>query len=886
MVLLNELRRLSRLAGKGEDSTHTSLFPELGSYYLESDRNTAQFMETYCDAIWNGEQVGICERLIGGFPILADIDLKQEAVTGAARLYTEEQLEKVVGIYMDLLEKVLPESEPRDRVCFVLEKKPYLLEAQSKMTVKHGFHLHFPYIFLRKEDHDLHIMATVQPLVNSVFERKDAFDSAVTTNGWLMYGSRKDGGKDPYLISKIFNHRCEQIPLSEAVQLPLLDDQGKEIAIQHPLEYYLPYVLSVNSRQRRVYNIAIDVMDAEFIQNYETSYDIDENGEVQDILTAEDDYSENLEKARLLLPLIHEDRANDYTTRMSIGWALHNSCGASKESLLLWIEFCERSGKNRRKDCVNRWRTMRKGGKGFGTIAHFAKLDNPSAFTRVMYDLKKTTILNSLDGTHYDLAGILYQDYGTVYVCASIVRKEWYEFNEHTWVKIEAGVALRNKISVHLVEYFREAMLREIRLARECEDDNARDKHNKRVEQCLRVIRNLKTASFKNSIMSECADRFYDETFEEKLDTNPYLIAFRNGIYDLKGNFFRSGLPSDYISRVVPYSYEEFDPTAPAVIEAQRFFCQIFPDSALREYFLDVMATIFVGNNTNKLLFVWSGVGDNGKSIMEEIFEKILGPYAIKMNTSLLTGKRTQSSQASPDLARLRGARLVFLQEPSASDKINVGVLKELSGNDSMYSRDLFQKGTEIREINPMFKLVLICNTPPAIPDADKAVWNRLRLIPFQSVFVSKEELPESEEERLLEKKFLKDPLFREKFPTLIPAIVWLLLERFRRNNGFIRSEPLAVLAATKAYRERNDAVQKFVNECIEESKEMENGKPCKLGLMEIHQSFKQWYQENIGEKTSISRDDLEEKLIKLMKKPDKKRNFIGYRFSLDEADD
>ena len=75
------------------------------------------------------------------------------------------------------------------------------------------------------------------------------------------------------------------------------------------------------------------------------------------------------------------------------------------------------------------------------------------------------------------------------------------------------------------------------------------------------------------------------------------------------------------------------------------------------------------------------------------LFEKMLGEYSIKLPTSLITGKRTQSSAASPELVRAgNGVRWVVLQEPDQKDFLNIGVLKELSGNDTFYARGLFKK--------------------------------------------------------------------------------------------------------------------------------------------------------------------------------------------------
>ena len=66
--------------------------------------------------------------------------------------------------------------------------------------------------------------------------------------------------------------------------------------------------------------------------------------------------------------------------------------------------------------------------------------------------------------------------------------------------------------------------------------------------------------------------------------------------------------------------------------------------------------------------------------------------------------------------------------EIAKTGTLNIGVLKELTGNDSFFARGLFEKGTEI---NPMFTLFGSANEPPKIPGHDDATWNRVRLLDF-----------------------------------------------------------------------------------------------------------------------------------------------------------
>ncbi|CAO3620974.1 unnamed protein product [Cunninghamella echinulata] len=152
---------------------------------------------------------------------------------------------------------------------------------------------------------------------------------------------------------------------------------------------------------------------------------------------------------------------------------------------------------------------------------------------------------------------------------------------------------------------------------------------------------------------------------------------------------------------------------------------------------------------------VWSGTGNN---------ELALNEYAVKLPTSLITGKRTDSGSATPDMAMLEKRLVAFLQEPSASERINIGMVKELTGNDTVYVRSLYEKG---RNIEILAKMIYVVNATDRLAEMEKAVWNRIVVIPFVTTFV---DVPRYSHER--QRDFHLQGRLMDYAPTLLGIMI------------------------------------------------------------------------------------------------------------------
>lgn len=538
-----------------------------------------------------------------------------------------------------------------------------------------------------------------------------------------------------------------------------------------------------------------------------------------------------------LVGMISPCRAEQHDEWIRIGLMLHSLYDGSQQGLQHWLMFSQQYDSDA---ALTAWQGFEKSGISIRTLHFYARSDEPELYREWNNTRAYMRTLQGDPNTHTDVATTLSEMFCGVYVCAGIQLRVWYEFKNHVWVKIEEGHTLRRTLANEYKAVLVSAKQYCVDMLGEAQKglcDINEDSVEKQIKLYDKLLSNVLWTQFRNCVMQESCHMFYDATFLQRLDTNPHLIAFTNGVYDLKTCTLRPGLPDDMLSMQMPVPYREFAQESAEVKAVHRFLEQVLPDPEIRKYFLDMHCDLFVGGNT-KTVVLWTGVGDNGKSVTELLFEKMLGTLAIKLPTSLITGKRGQSNSACPELARAGGGvRWAVFQEPDIEDRLNVGVLKELSGRDSFYARKLYSDGAEV---TPMFRICLVCNDPPKVPAGDAATWNRIRVIPFEARFVDNP--PESCEEQLATKTFQKDARFSDKLGGLAEALAFVLLHHRQQVRGIdcdAIHEPEKVLLATTQYRDRSDIYSLFVSEVLTAEPD------AFLPLPAAYAQYKAWFKES-----------------------------------------
>lgn len=222
----------------------------------------------------------------------------------------------------------------------------------------------------------------------------------------------------------------------------------------------------------------------------------------------------------------------------------------------------------------------------------------------------------------------------------------------------------------------------------------------------------------------------------EMFDTDPNLINLKNGTYNVATGELSSYRKSDYITRVAGV---EFDPkaTCPKWLSHLEM---VIPDASTRLAFQVFMGhCLIAGNPQNAAMFAY-GTGKNGKTVTFSTIDHVLGMYAHGASAATFT-ERFNDDGPRPDLARMKGARLITVPEGKQGRKLDEGIFKNLTGgSDDVTARFLY--GREFC-FKPTAKLVFHTNHLPKITGRDNGIWRRIYPIPFTTVVPEESRIPD-----------------------------------------------------------------------------------------------------------------------------------------------
>ena len=879
-------------ASKGEPITHTRIGDKekniYGGAYQIGSAEWKEFMRIYYQQVFiNGKLEYLTEKqLIENGPIMIDIDLRYDkSIT--KRQHTQSHIMDAVMLYADKIEEMVEIDKIKEGTkidVFVMEKSDVnILEDKTKdgihIIICIKMHKAQQVMLREKVIKEIINMWDDLPITNTW---EDVLDDGITRGfvNWQLYGSRKPGHQ-AYLIKT--HYQLSRSEGSWEIEEKKIADFSVEKNIEklsarcidHP-EFELKEefiekfektketlnkknVPSSQNTNKGKYTLKPSLakglkMSGSIYDDIDSQEKLDEY--VNEVLTDVDASNYKLKETHEYVMSLPETYygPGSYNKWIRVGWALANT---SPKMFFSWIKFssqenCRDSLKDSNgkfnwsciKELYNMWSGFafdNPDGLSQRSIMYWSKNDAPEKYEKI----RKETIdffvdITIKDNTEFDIAQVLYHQYKDKFVCVSIKRDIWYEYINNRWIEIDSGSSLRKHISVEMYNIYSDKMEVIHESLANAADADIKARFQAAFTKTAEISLTLKKTVWKNNIMREARELFYDKDFMEKLDQNPNLLCFNNYVVDFKNKTHRRGQPDDYISKCTNIDYNPYNEVTMSRIfgEIAQFMKELFPHKELHDYMWEHLASCLIGTNKNQTFNIYYGGGRNGKSKLTELMTKALGSYKATVPITLITQKRNSIGSTSSEIVQLMGVRYAVMQEPSKGDRINEGIMKEITGGDPIQGRALFK---DTITFTPQFKLVVCTNELFEDMSTDDGTWRRIRICDYQSKFLEKpyedEKFPRSE----YPYQFPLDKDIDKKFETWAPVFMAHLVKMSYELQGNV-VDCRMVLSSSEKYRDGQDYLAEFAKDKL---RVREGEKVKKVVLVE---EFKKWYKANYGQ--------------------------------------
>jgi hypothetical protein len=256
--------------------------------------------------------------------------------------------------------------------------------------------------------------------------------------------------------------------------------------------------------------------------------------------------TEALYEAVQLLTFVSEKRSNDKKSWSTIGRLLYKLSNETINGLDAWIVFSKRGTIFNEEDCCNYWTTIHKPTESIHVLFSYIHQDKVNMESYLIYKNTngKLKLLKSISSGLYeeDVAGVMYILYKDEFL---YYNGSWYKYKDQYWFPIRDSIELRGRIP-KLYEFFTEILKsnrtelteadnkvkdmednmddeqdenddEEVQKMKEVKKKKILEELQKEVtrihgirEQILLIRKQLKKISFKNGIMTECKDIFFD----------------------------------------------------------------------------------------------------------------------------------------------------------------------------------------------------------------------------------------------------------------------------------------------------------------------------------------------------------------------------------------
>lgn len=390
-----------------------------------------------------------------------------------------------------------------------------------------------------------------------------------------------------------------------------------------------------------------------------------------------------------ILECLSPSRCENYNDWFHIGCIIRN-IGADSSC---FHRYSSKSSKYDYDKCQDQWDKCTKGGLNIGTLICYAKKDNPEMYNN-LYNEKFEIFKNNNDIINEKIEKNIssfnkWIDKLSPKKIADRFIKEWgdniiisneqlYIYRDYKWFNETDN---KNNLTLYISDNLYNLLENEIL------NDEFLEK--KETDKLMKTLRDMtcKAGNF-NDILKQIIPLVNKKN--NIFDSNPFLLGFDNGVYDLIKGEFREYKYDDYITLSTGYDYKIIDKndenTKILIDDLNSFFNSIQPNKEQLEYLLKIFASGLDGIGYEKL-YLYEGRGGNGKGVCSELMRAILGNYFCQPNNGVIK-EMEKANQASPDILNLMNKRYINFAEVKGS--VSLSMLRKLTGGNIFNARALF----------------------------------------------------------------------------------------------------------------------------------------------------------------------------------------------------
>jgi putative DNA primase/helicase len=313
----------------------------------------------------------------------------------------------------------------------------------------------------------------------------------------------------------------------------------------------------------------------------------------------------------------------------------------------------------------------------------------------------------------------------------------------------------------------------------------------------------------------------------DDLDARPYELNTPGGILDLRTGTLTDSDPAALHTRITACT--------PDSSKSKKMWTDFLNDTfgkdkALIGYIQRLAGYSAIGEVREHILPFGYGDGQNGKSVLLEALQGVLGDYATTAPGGFLTVSKFPAHDT--EIARLAGRRLVICSESQEDDQFDEEKVKRLTGGDTLTARFMRQ---DHFSFTPTHKIWLVANHKPAVRSGGRSFWRRARLIPFRH------QVPD---DKVIDN--LAALLVGEHGPAVL---AWIIDGAVDYINGGLQ-EPESVMKATRAYRDEQETVARFATECLK----FGGGDQVRVPVQRLRAFYERWCNGEDEEAVSAKR--------------------------------